>query len=68
MKLSYSKASGQTFVAKCISLAALNEHDQDLAHQEARKAAEWLPTVDVQKLAGFPIADAGPSLHCGIQR
>eukprot|EP00439_Symbiodinium_sp_Y106_P084572 s846_g26.t1 len=27
-------ASGQTFVAKCISLAALNEHDQDLAHQE----------------------------------
>ena len=28
-------ATGQTFVAKCISLAALNEHDQDLAHQEA---------------------------------
>ncbi|CAJ1401543.1 unnamed protein product [Effrenium voratum] len=27
-------ATGQTFVAKCISLAALNEHDQDLAHQE----------------------------------
>ena len=25
----FSKASGQTFVAKCISLAALNEHDQD---------------------------------------
>ena len=30
-------ATGRTFVAKCISLAALNEHDQDLAHQEARK-------------------------------
>jgi len=27
-------ATGQTYVAKCISLAALNEHDQDLAHQE----------------------------------
>eukprot|EP00930_Biecheleria_cincta_P059418 TRINITY_DN4515_c0_g2_i1.p1 TRINITY_DN4515_c0_g2~~TRINITY_DN4515_c0_g2_i1.p1 ORF type:complete len:980 (-),score=201.19 TRINITY_DN4515_c0_g2_i1:90-3029(-) len=27
-------ATGKTYVAKCISLAALNEHDQDLAHQE----------------------------------
>eukprot|EP00408_Alexandrium_pacificum_P014475 CAMPEP_0171223544 /NCGR_PEP_ID=MMETSP0790-20130122/35833_1 /TAXON_ID=2925 /ORGANISM="Alexandrium catenella, Strain OF101" /LENGTH=369 /DNA_ID=CAMNT_0011689523 /DNA_START=61 /DNA_END=1167 /DNA_ORIENTATION=- len=27
-------ATSQTYVAKCISLAALNEHDQDLAHQE----------------------------------
>lgn len=28
------KSTGQTYVAKCISLAALNDHDQDLAHQE----------------------------------
>lgn len=27
-------ATGQTFVAKCISLAVLNDQDQDLAHQE----------------------------------
>jgi len=27
-------SSGHTYVAKCISLAALNDHDQDLAHQE----------------------------------
>ncbi|CAE8613709.1 unnamed protein product [Polarella glacialis] len=27
-------ATGFTYVAKCVSLAALNEHDQDLAHQE----------------------------------
>mmetsp|Transcript_48516 Transcript_48516/g.135608 ORF Transcript_48516/g.135608 Transcript_48516/m.135608 type:complete len:189 (-) Transcript_48516:381-947(-) len=27
-------ATGSTYVAKCISLVALNEHDQDLAHQE----------------------------------
>merc|ERR1719265_704879 len=27
-------ATGSTYVAKCVSLAALNEHDQDLAHQE----------------------------------
>mmetsp|Transcript_2602 Transcript_2602/g.6659 ORF Transcript_2602/g.6659 Transcript_2602/m.6659 type:complete len:590 (-) Transcript_2602:10-1779(-) len=26
--------TGLTYVAKCISLAALNDHDQDLAHQE----------------------------------
>jgi len=28
-------ATGSTYVAKCISMAALNEHDQELAHQEA---------------------------------
>jgi len=27
--------TGQIFVAKCVSLAALNEHDQDYANQEA---------------------------------
>lgn len=27
-------ATNLTYVAKCISLAALNDHDQDLAHQE----------------------------------
>ncbi|CAK0902000.1 unnamed protein product [Prorocentrum cordatum] len=27
-------ASGSTYVAKCVSMTALNEHDQDLAHQE----------------------------------
>eukprot|EP00929_Paragymnodinium_shiwhaense_P113612 TRINITY_DN81896_c0_g1_i2.p1 TRINITY_DN81896_c0_g1~~TRINITY_DN81896_c0_g1_i2.p1 ORF type:complete len:974 (-),score=149.96 TRINITY_DN81896_c0_g1_i2:108-3029(-) len=27
-------ATGVQYVAKCISLAALNEHDQDMAHQE----------------------------------
>lgn len=27
-------ATGNIFVAKCISLAVLDDHDQDLAHQE----------------------------------
>lgn len=27
-------STGATYVAKCVSLAALNDHDQDLAHQE----------------------------------
>jgi len=29
------KANGTKYVAKCVSLAALNDHDQELAHQEA---------------------------------
>lgn len=39
----HTRHAGATYVAKCISLAALNEHDQDLAHQEVLRllAGRW---------------------------